>query len=203
MKQLFWILSISFFFASCKKEEILAPCTVPDTAVFTVTGGDFVCIFPYKAVVVNISTQGSDAQILWHQNSQIVDSGNSKVFEYNSYIPSYNDYTIAIHGATYSDSFNISVRRCEPSLFVPNSFSPNGDGINETWQPAGTEIKEIYFEIRDLKGKHLYSSVDIKKGWNGRINDRYTQLGTYFYFIKWRYDDCSEHERSGKLLLQL
>jgi gliding motility-associated-like protein len=70
------------------------------------------------------------------------------------------------------------------SLIVPNTFTPNGDGINDLW-----EIKNINnytnatVKIYDRYGQVVYSSKGYSKPWNGRNNNNDLPAGTYYYLI--------------------
>lgn len=47
------------------------------------------------------------------------------------------------------------------SLFVPNAFTPDGDGLNEFFGPAGKDIATISFTVFDEKGKQVYHSTEL------------------------------------------
>jgi gliding motility-associated-like protein len=55
-------------------------------------------------------------------------------------------------------------------MYIPSSFTPNGDGKNDTWKPEGTGIEsgEYYLRVFDRWGQLLFESRDPKKAWDGR-----------------------------------
>ena len=57
-------------------------------------------------------------------------------------------------------------------LFVPNAFTPNGDGINEVFLPkmAGVEPAGYKMVIFDRWGNQIFYTENIEKGWDGSIN---------------------------------
>lgn len=68
---------------------------------------------------------------------------------------------------------------------VPNAFSPNGDGINDTWN---IEFLDSYpgctVEVYNRYGQIVFSSVGYKNpGWNGRLNGQALPVGTYYWII--------------------
>jgi gliding motility-associated-like protein len=71
--------------------------------------------------------------------------------------------------------------------FVPNTFTPNEDDINDSWKPILSYIKEYQVRIFDRWGDLLYYGDDIYKGWNGRVNNSGTMVkpGQYFYKIEY------------------
>lgn len=52
-------------------------------------------------------------------------------------------------------------------LYVPNAFTPNGDGINDTFQPKGRGIQKYNFTIYDRWGAIVFQTDDFTKGWDG------------------------------------
>jgi gliding motility-associated-like protein len=81
----------------------------------------------------------------------------------------------------------ISLNFCElnPSgnLNIPNSFSPNGDGINEVYFIRGLTENTILL-IFDRAGKKLYESVNYMNNWDGRdFKGQILESGTYWYTL--------------------
>ena len=60
----------------------------------------------------------------------------------------------------------------EYALYVPNAFSPNGDGVNETFFAKGVGIKDFKMYIFDRWGNQAFFSDDIYKGWDGRFQSK-------------------------------
>ncbi|MES2397091.1 MAG: PKD domain-containing protein [Bacteroidota bacterium] len=55
-------------------------------------------------------------------------------------------------------------------FYIPNSFSPDGDGMNDTFMGKGLFIKEFKMTIFDRWGNSIFISDDISKSWNGKAN---------------------------------
>ncbi len=58
----------------------------------------------------------------------------------------------------------------EYSFFIPNAFSPNGDGINDTFFGKGKGIIQYELMIFDRWGNFIFYADDMNKGWDGKIN---------------------------------
>jgi len=72
----------------------------------------------------------------------------------------------------------------EFSLFVPNSFTPNNDGLNEFFQIQGkNDCKELELFIYNRWGNLIYKSNDIFRPWDGRVDNNFVQEGVYCYKI--------------------
>jgi gliding motility-associated-like protein len=69
-------------------------------------------------------------------------------------------------------------------LWVPNAFTPDGNGINDFFLPKGVEIQEFEMFIYDRWGEHLFSTGDINIGWDGRYKGEICMSDVYYYLIR-------------------
>jgi gliding motility-associated-like protein len=80
-------------------------------------------------------------------------------------------------------------------LFVPDTFSPNNDGLNDTFEIKGQLINKLEITVYDRWGNVLYNTKDATKGWNGTdVNGR--ELSPGFYTYKIEYTDSKERAYS-------
>ena len=58
-------------------------------------------------------------------------------------------------------------------LYVPNSFTPNGDGKNDIWKPIASGFEYDYYEVQvfDRWGKMIFNTTDYEEGWDGSVNN--------------------------------
>ncbi|RKR85117.1 gliding motility-associated-like protein [Mucilaginibacter gracilis] len=69
-------------------------------------------------------------------------------------------------------------------LSIPNTFSPNGDGVNDVWNISGLDsYPGATLSIFNRNGARLYYSVGYPKAWNGTYNGSPLPVGTYYYLI--------------------
>lgn len=84
-------------------------------------------------------------------------------------------------GCATSDELFIKVLK---SPVVPNAFSPNGDGINDTWN---IQYLDSYpgctIEIFDRYGTTIYSSRGYTTPWDGKVKGSALPVGVYYYII--------------------
>ena len=81
----------------------------------------------------------------------------------------------------YEDIFIES--NCEPTLFVPNAFSPNGDHLNDFFGASGVSIKQYQLLIYDRWGEKLFESQDIHDTWDGNYQGNSSPEGVYVYIL--------------------
>jgi gliding motility-associated-like protein len=66
-------------------------------------------------------------------------------------------------------------------VFVPNTFTPNGDNLNDVFLAKGRGIASIYLQVFDRWGSMVFESTDTDAGWNGTIKGEEVQIGTYIW----------------------
>lgn len=89
------------------------------------------------------------------------------------------------YGCLEGDTIVISNDRCYPTLFVPNSFTPNGDGKNDFFKAEGEYITSFKMEIFNRWGERIFKSDDINKGWDGRFKGEKAQMDVYLWMIEY------------------
>jgi gliding motility-associated-like protein len=73
-------------------------------------------------------------------------------------------------------------------LNFPTAFTPNGDGLNEVFKAgAFCPITKYVFTVYDRFGRQVFHSTNPTEGWNGKVNGKKADLGTYIYYCL--YDD--------------
>jgi gliding motility-associated-like protein len=87
--------------------------------------------------------------------------------------------------------------------FVPNVFTPNGDGLNERFGPVLSNPEGFQeMLIFNHWGNEIYATTSKLKPWDGRICDLAAPAGTYFYVVRWK-DLCTgkDEEEQGHVTL--
>ena len=80
------------------------------------------------------------------------------------------------------------VEYCPATIFVPNTFTPNGDGTNDIFLPLGKSIATMQLLVFDRWGEQIFASDDPETGWDGTYkgevvkNDMYVWHMTYTFF---------------------
>lgn len=81
----------------------------------------------------------------------------------------------------YSNPITVAIRNdCE--VLVRNSFTPNGDGVNDYWQINAVSDNALV-KVFNRNGSIVYQSTGYKKPWDGNLNGRSLPVGTYYYLI--------------------
>ncbi|PSK92440.1 gliding motility-associated C-terminal domain-containing protein [Taibaiella chishuiensis] len=68
-------------------------------------------------------------------------------------------------------------------LFVPNAFTPNGDGLNDIFVPLYSSVTHINFTVYDNQGNVLFQTSERGKGWDG-LSKSGTQYTIIHYAVE-------------------
>jgi gliding motility-associated-like protein len=66
-------------------------------------------------------------------------------------------------------------------VFVPEAFSPNGDGQNDVFMIRGAGIKNIHLYVYDRIGEKVFESTDINLGWDGTYKGQPMNTAVFVY----------------------
>jgi gliding motility-associated-like protein len=92
-------------------------------------------------------------------------------------------------------------------IYVPNAFTPNGDGTNDIFQPKGFGIVKYEINIFDRWGEKVFSTKDFEKGWDGTMQSKHDvkygiiEEGSYTWLINCTDVFGKSHELKGHVIL--
>jgi gliding motility-associated-like protein len=116
----------------------------------------------------------------------------------------------SLFGCLGTDSIYIKLTSEEiPSnnIFIPNAFSPDGDGLNDIFMAIATSdyIQKFHMLIFDRWGGEIFESNDIMLGWDGTLHGKLLPGGMYTYKITYSiypsFGDYSEQVRLGTVMI--
>ena len=99
-------------------------------------------------------------------------------------------YTVVVtdtFGCVMSDTVTIKVDELtcdDPFIFIPNVFSPNGDGKNDVLYVRSQILEEFYFAVYSRWGQKVYETRSLTEGWDGTFQGKPCQNGVYDYYFK-------------------
>ncbi|MGN6179674.1 MAG: gliding motility-associated C-terminal domain-containing protein [Mucilaginibacter sp.] len=109
-------------------------------------------------------------------------------------------YTLHVRSANNcgDDTSSVFVRVYK-KIVIPNTFSPNGDGINDNWEiEALVTYPDCLLQVFDRYGQQVYKSIGYNKPWDGKCNGKVLPTGTYYYVLDLK---NSTPKMSGWLLI--
>ena len=87
------------------------------------------------------------------------------------------------------------------ALYVPNSFTPNGDGDNDVFYAMSESVKDFTLRIFDRWGEEVYSCSSILEGWNGVFKGIEAKQDVYVYRIEATFANGKYEELIGQVTL--
>jgi gliding motility-associated-like protein len=100
------------------------------------------------------------------------------------------NYEVTLHAINDIGCEDTAVRQFmmvipDKVLEIPNVFSPNGDGVNDTWEIAGLRgAANCSVEIFNRWGQQVFNSHEYNVPWDGTWKGKAVPVGTFYYIIK-------------------
>ncbi len=88
-----------------------------------------------------------------------------------------------------------------PNVYVPTAFSPNGDGLNETFLPVSVAVKDFTMSIFNRWGEKIFVSESQEIGWDGTYGGTMVQSGIYMYLLEFTDSNDKKYKKSGTIQL--
>ena len=120
--------------------------------------------------------------------------------------------TVTVYTVTVTDSLNCTwtgsiILNCtevicgRPNIFIPNTFSPNLDGINDQLCFRGNFVLDFYIAIYSRWGEKVFETHDINQCWDGRYNGNPCLPGVYTYTCHIKCEAGQENFLKGDITL--
>jgi gliding motility-associated-like protein len=89
----------------------------------------------------------------------------------------------------------------EPYIFIPNTFTPNTDQLNDRLFVRGNFIDELYFIIYDRWGNEVFCTRDKSEGWDGTYKGQLMRSGVFGFYLEARCYDGTVFTKKGNITL--
>ncbi|MFT3981010.1 MAG: gliding motility-associated C-terminal domain-containing protein [Ferruginibacter sp.] len=89
-----------------------------------------------------------------------------------------------------------------PAYYIPNAFTPNGDGLNDVFRPIPVGVARTeYFRIFNRYGETIFETNQWMKGWDGTFKGKKQSIGAYIWVIKGIDREGKAIEMKGTVML--
>jgi gliding motility-associated-like protein len=157
------------------------PVTMSINALPVVNAGGDKTIVIGKSVVLNATVAGNIIDITW---SPATGLSNNKILNPVASPSSTTTYTLTVQTADGCVSSGMITVQVTYPIIVPNTFSPNGDGRNDTWDIKYLNTySNCKVQVFNRWGQLLYSSTGYGIPWDGTYKGSAVPNGTYYYVI--------------------
>ena len=117
------------------------------------------------------------------------------------------EYTLEItdeNGCTNTIQFLVVVveSTCDdPNIFLPNAFTPNGDGENDVLRLLGNGVEEMYLVIYNRWGQKIFETTDQNIGWDGTFKGKALAPDAYGFYLNVRCVNGDDFTKKGNVTL--
>lgn len=163
-------------------------------AVITYNGPKDTLILAGQPVTLIVGSSDQNIDVTWTSGNDTQNGPSIQVSPTDTTIY----YIDAVSGdCIFSDSVIVAV---QPERFImPNAFTPNGDGDNDTFYPVASGVEIFEFSIWSRWGNLVYD--DPSKGWDGNTNGSAAPTDIYVYRIAYRRLSGEEIVQKGDVAL--
>ncbi len=91
-----------------------------------------------------------------------------------------------VYGCILTDTVRIIVLDVicdEPFVYVPNAFTPNGDGNNDVLFVRSEIVTDVIFAVYDRWGEKVFETTNMSKGWDGTYKGVKSDPGVFVYYL--------------------
>jgi gliding motility-associated-like protein len=146
-----------------------------------VNGGGDKTIEKGNSVSLNANASGSIATVTWSPSAGL---DNTTTLTPTASPDKTTVYTLTVQstaGCTNAATVKVTVLT---HLIIPNTFTPNGDGINDKWEIGNlADYPDAYVKIFNRWGSEVYRSKGSSGAWDGTTKGKRLPFGTYYYVI--------------------
>ena len=173
----------------------LLGCSDRDSIEISVNLAPVISIAPSDTLCAGIQYMLSPGDgypsYLWHDGSTL---SSFPAFDEGGYWVQVTD----TNGCAVTSS--VWLTYCPQDVYIPNAFSPDGNGINEFFVPVtgGNVLLDYYMIIYNRWGQKVFESNDYHTGWNGTLNGNESPSGLYTYLIMFKISD-PKNQVAGEL----
>jgi gliding motility-associated-like protein len=132
-------------------------------------------------VALNASSIWLLDQSNWPDGTTSSASSNVQFFEEYGYYPG-SFWVTSVNGCRDTINYTVFVKDFM-TLYVPNAFTPNRDGVNDTFRAFGTLIKSFKMEIFDRWGQLIFETEELGRGWDGTFKGEKVMRDVYVWKI--------------------
>lgn len=106
------------------------------------------------------------------------------------------------HHCVSTDSMKLNVKFCGCEPYIPNTFTPNDDHLNDLFLPVfGCPVSDYRLYIFNRWGEVVFEASSPEEGWSGSSSGRRVPVDSYAFLLRYSLYDGSEHQLRGILHL--
>lgn len=155
-----------------------------------------------KTYVTLLNTNPDIEHLLWRFDNIVSQEQSCGTYLTSKGVHNYVVESYDKNGCFASISGQIEVNN-DYNLYVENTFTPNGDGINDNFLPEALKMRSVNFKmsIFDKNGKLIYTTTDVHSPWNGTLNGQALPQDTYIWTVSLINEEGAPEQYRGTIFL--
>ena len=150
---------------------------------------------------VYFTLPASATHITW-QPSAFAAVRNNKMLFYPPQTTSYTIEAMVPPDCAVTKHISISVTTCPETVFVPSSFTPNNDGLNDSFKPiVSLPPAQYHFSVYERNGQRVFESHDPLKAWDGTLNGSKQNAGLFVWQLTYQFRNKEVKYAKGTVML--
>ena len=86
-------------------------------------------------------------------------------------------------------------------IAFPNAFTPNGDGLNDTFRPVSQGVIKYELLVYNRWGELIFTTKDLSAGWDGKVGGEYAKPDVYVWKAQGKFTNGRSFELAGDITL--
>jgi gliding motility-associated-like protein len=164
----------------CKDTFVVnvAKIDTPDAVIIDLYGDGVYC-FDLESTALRIGSEEPNISYDW------IDFGRVEEVE----IIAAGEYHVTASNDFCTSNYTQSIQEhCAGRLFIPNSFTPNNDGINDVFKPVSNgHVDDFDFRVYDRWGTLIFQTNNLDEGWDGRLRNNIVMIDVFVYKVSYEY----------------
>ncbi|MGZ3864281.1 MAG: DUF7948 domain-containing protein [Bacteroidia bacterium] len=159
----------------------------------------------YPGQSTQLGTYAPGGTVIWNPPYNISDIHSNNPTAWPGHTTTYSAMYTDGHGCSFpiaAVTVYVIVKECdEKAVFVPNTFTPNNDGVNDIMYARSSLIQDIHFVIADRWGQIVFETYDINKGWDGVFKGLPCNPDVFGYYITYTCNNGKKSFKKGNITL--
>lgn len=171
-------------------------CTEPYPSAYFEYSPENPTTYDFLVDVYNMSSDAASYQ--WNFEGSPYSLDENITLNFNNYDP--NDYYLCLTASNYlgcADTYCDTIHLVDEfALFVPNTFTPDGDGKNDTFGPlySGERPEEASFMVFNRWGQLIFETDNLDQDWDGSYLGNPSAVDAYVWKIKYKVPNSNKRE---------
>lgn len=164
-------------------------------------------VYSGDSFVINSQTSSDVVSYTWAQSNSLSCNNCPSPLASPKTTVTYKLTVANAQGCKASDDLRVTLACSDKDVFIPNTFTPNGDGANDIFYPRGKGIRSVkYLRIFNRWGELVFENKDFniddkKAGWGGVYKGQRLPSGVFVYSIQLICDNGQRIDKSGSIMI--